>query len=410
MNESLRDRRFFRQIGTLEQMRTEQRSSPAIPGPTEVDSVRRNRSGVLVTPDTAMRHSAWWACVNLIANICAALPWHAYRTVDGVKQQTDQDPPLLAAPSGRVTAAAWRRMVFVSALTRGNVYGWVTSADRRAHPTTIEILNPDDVTLYTDGVTHQFRVKGHPVDTIDNGGRLWHLPAWVTPGSVLGLSPVSYAAQALGLGIAAEDFGAQWFGSGGHPSGVLSTDETVTDQQAKQLKSRFEQAVKGGGVALLGNGTTYEQVQIAPNESQFLETVKANVGTIARFFHIPPSLVGGDAGGSLTYANVEQRNLELQMYCVGPWVAWLEDGLTALLPRPQYAKATTEAMLRLDAKTSAEVLEKELRNGVLSRNEWRRKKDLAPIEGAGDEYLWPPHRSFAVIGDEAAQGDTGEPT
>lgn len=370
----------------------EQRSTqpPAIPSNAEFAAVT---PGVTVTADSAMTLSAWWACVNLIADVVSTFPVHTFRdTGGGGVAERAPDPTLVSAPSDRVSPVAWRRQVVVSWLARGNAWGWVTAVDAVGRPAKIEILDPDWVSVDPPerGVgSLTYRVLGERVE-LAPVGRLWHVPGYVAPGWPIGLSPVAYAAESIGLGIAAQRFGARWFGKGAHPSAVLSTDQALTADQADAMKQRFKAAVQQGDVAALGAGIQYKPIQIAPEESQFLETTRANVATIARFFRVPPEMIGGEAGGSLTYANVEQRAIDFLTFTLAPWVVKLEEALTALTSRSTYVRLNVDGLLRSDAKTRAEVLDMKLRSGAWSRDEVRAKDNLPPGAG-GDVFNWPPY-------------------
>src|SRR4029450_1264093 len=83
-------------------------------------------------------------------------------------------------------------------------------------------------------------------------------------------------------------------------------------------------------IAVLGGDAKFQAITIPPEESQFLETTRANVATIARYFGVQPELIGGESGGSLTYANVEQRALDFLQFCLRPWIVRTELALSAL--------------------------------------------------------------------------------
>ena len=365
---------------------------------------------VRVSPDMAMRHSAWWAAVNLIARLASTMPWHAHvHTDDDIHERVPEDPQILAAPSMTQKPAQWRYSLFWSVLTRGNVFGVVTEFDDATFlPSRIELLHPDEVSVWQrPDRSYDFRVLGTPVERWPVGP-LWHMAALQPPGSIVGMSPVSQAAQAIGVGLQAERFGAEWFEEGTHPSGILQTETAVDSETAGEMKRRFRAAQQGREIAVLGLGIDYKPIRISPEESQFLQTIKANIATIARFFNMPPEILGAESGGSMTYSNVESRNIDLLTQCVGPWVSWLEDELGALVPGAQFVRANVKKVLRLDAMTSARVREVELRNGVMSRNEWRKLDDRPPIEG-GDQYLWPPGRQTVIEADISGLVNGGDP-
>lgn len=345
-------------------------------------------SGVAVDADRAMRHDAVWSAVNFIADLISTLPVAAYRDRAGETVRLEPPPQLVRRPSAVVSRTAWSRQILVSQLLRGNAYGMVSGVDRNGVPTGVEILHPDEVQVFAEGRFGPwvFRVNGQPVERWPNGP-LWHVPAFVMPGSPVGLSPVAYAAQQIGLGLAAQKFGAQFFGDGGHPSAALTTDGEVNQQQAEVIKQRFLNATRGNREpVVLGAGMRYQPIQISPEESQFLDTLQANGAQIARIYGLRPEDIGFKSGDSMTYANVEQRQIDRLVYPINQWVLRLEEAVNDLLPNGTYVKHNVDALIRVDLKTRYQVHQIALRNGVRTRNEVRDLEELPPLEG-GDEPL-----------------------
>jgi HK97 family phage portal protein len=363
----------------------------------------RATAGVPVTADTAMAHSAWWRCVDLISGLVSTMPVvELERTLDA-RVPVEEPDPIISSPSLELGSIMWRRQVVTSWLTRGNAYGWVTAVDGFGLPTTIEILDPDTVSFRKeDGRAgpYSFYVLGQPVERWP-AGRLWHRPAYTPPGSSVGLSPVSYAAAAIGLGLAARSYGSEFFADGGHPTGVLETDQRLDgpegDRVAERVKARYRQARADGGPLVTGAGLRYRTMQMSPTEAQFLETIRANRTDVANFFGVDPGFVGGETGNSRTYANVEARSLDVLTYTVAPWVFLLEESLSELVRAGRTVKLNTDVIVRVDYATRMRGHDTAIRAGWRSRNEVRRIEDEAPIrDDDGDAYLWPPYRGFPL--------------
>jgi HK97 family phage portal protein len=371
---------------------------------------RRSATGsTVVGVDTALRLGAVWSCVNLIADVVAGLPVDAFRRgQDGNRLEVLPTPILLVDPSSDVLAVDWRRNVLVSQLLNGNAFGLVTSIDRLGFPTTIDLISPGAVRVQKMNGRYEWKV-GNTDHDLWPLGDLWHLPAYTVPGQALGLSPITYAAETIGVGLAAQRFGSSWFAGGGHPTGLLSSDQEIGQDVAVIIKQRFLEATSTSGEpAVLGKGLEYESIQVAPEESQFLETMKANVADVARYYNVPPEIIGGEAGGSLTYANVEQRGLDLLTYGLSRWVNKLEAGLSRLLPRGQYAKLNTDALVRVDLLSRYKAHDAAIRAGWKSRDEVRAIEDLPPIaDGDGDQYLWPPYSTMPAVDDAPPPADAG---
>jgi HK97 family phage portal protein len=215
---------------------------------------------------------------------------------------------------------------------------------------------------------------------------VWHVRAFTTPGNVLGLSPIGHARQAVGLGLGAEQYAAKLFGEPAIPSGVLTSDQHIRPDQARVLKEQWKVSHHGRrDIAVLGGGARFQAITIPPEEAQFLETTQANIRTICRYFGVQPELVGADSGGSLTYANVEQRALDFLQFCLRPWIVRTELALSALLSSTTSVKFNAAGLVRTDLLTRYQAHESAIRAGWKLRSEVRELEDLPPVAGIDDQ-------------------------
>jgi HK97 family phage portal protein len=342
-------------------------------------------AGVAVTTATAMQHSAVWACVNLIAGAISTLPLAAYR--DGERDPLPTLPPILRAPSAGWALPDFLFAMLQSLLVEGNCYGLIVGrAGAGLLPAQVELLAAHRVGVTVPNGSIEHRVDGREVDPAS----IWHVRAFTTAGNVLGLSPVGHARQAVGLGLGAEQYAAKFFGESAIPSGVLTSDQRISSQDARTLQERWNVRYQGRqagsrGIAVLGDGARFQAITIPPEEAQFLETTRANVATIARYFGVQPELIGGESGGSLTYANVEQRALDFLQFCLRPWIVRTELALSALLSSTTSVKFNAAGLVRTDLLTRYQAHESAIRAGWKLRSEVRELEDLAPVPGIDDQ-------------------------
>lgn len=348
-------------------------------------------AGRNVNDTTAMQLSAVWACVDIIADQIATLPIREVKKQDGVLIPTGNEPPILFEPSTEYAAMDWRRAALYSLLLRGNAISKHVSFDRRGFVQQSELVNLNDIGYRRSGPMAPIQWilfgKETPRDM------LLHVPAYTIPGVPVGLAPIEHARQAIGLGLATEEFGARWFGDGAHPTGQLTTDKKFkSPEDADRHKDRFMAAIRGREVVALSDGLKYEQIQVTPEQSQFLETTNANVRTIARFFGVQPEAIGGDSGGnSITYSNVEQRALTLTTFTHRKWVRRLEVYLSSLLPRGREAQIMIDDIHAADILVKTKVADINVRGGQWSVDEARATRNEPPLpNGAGQERVWPP--------------------
>jgi HK97 family phage portal protein len=338
-------------------------------------------AAVAVNPTTALQHSAVWASVNLIAGSISTLPLYAYRR--GERDPLPELPPLLRQPSATMNLPDWLYAALQSLLLRGNCYGQIVDrAGAGLLPAQVELLAPDRVAVNVPNGAIEYRLDGHVVDPAS----IWHVKAYTSAGNVVGLSPIAHARQAVGLGLAAERYGAKWFGESATPSGLLTTDQRINSEQAEMLKHRWRFSHQGNrDIAVLGDGARFQAVSIAPEESQFLESTRANVATVARYFGVQPELIGGESGGSLTYANVEQRALDFLQFGLAPWLVRLETAISGLLSSTTTVKFNAGALVRTDLLTRYQAHESAIRAGWKLRSEVRELEDLPPVAGIDNQ-------------------------
>jgi HK97 family phage portal protein len=337
-------------------------------------------AAVAVNPTTAMQHSAIWASVNLIAGSISTLPLAAYRR--GERDPLPDLPPILRTPSAGTNLPDFLYAALQALLVRGNCFGLIVDrAGAGLLPAQVELLANERVQVEANSRII-WRVDGQEVDPAS----IWHVKAFTSPGQVLGLSPIGHARQAIGLGIAAERYAAKLFGESAIPSGVLTSDQDIKADRAKEIKARWRARHQGHrDIAVLGSCARFQAVTIAPEEAQFLETTQANVRTICRYFGVQPELIGADSGNSLTYANVEQRALDFLTFGLRPWLVRLETALSALLSSTTTVKFNAAALVRTDLLTRYQAHESAIRAGWKLRSEVRELEDLPPVAGIDDQ-------------------------
>lgn len=349
------------------QMLNDRRRSPSLP--------------MQVTTDSAMRLSAVWSCIRLLAGLGSTLPLDQQRTRGGVTVDVARSP-LFTQPQAGVTLSTWLYQLWSSILTDGNAYGLVTDLQANGYPATMELLDPTLVTWRPVADRGwQASVDDVPLDIWPNGP-LWHVPIFTTPGRPYGMSPIQNAKQSISAGLSAERFGADFFTNGGTPNGVLYADAELSADQARAIKSSFVQSTSGNREpAVMGAGLRYERLSVSPDEAQFLDSQRFTVEQIARIYGVAPEMIGGaTSGSSVTYANREQRAADFLTFGLMPYLVALEDSLSTLVPQPQRVKFNVDGVLRSDLKTRYESHAIAITNGFLTVDEVRELEDRPPLE------------------------------
>jgi HK97 family phage portal protein len=336
----------------------------------------------------SLQKTAVWACMNLVSTIAECMPIEAFDGDTPSKQKMPLPRWLADLGGDGYGLPDWCYQAVISAMGRGNIFGLVPDGARDARmgtPTQIVLQHPDEVTVfepYDPSEPATWRFKGQEVAR----SRVWHKRVHPIPGRLLGASPIEYGAGIISLGVATTKFGLLWFVDGAHPSGILTTDARLDEPKAKTAKERFMAALRGTREPLvLGGGWKFQPIQVKPNESQFLETQGFTSAECCRLFGPGfAELFGYATGESLTYANIEQRSLDVLTYAADPWLVRLERMLTSLLPAGRNVKFNRKGLLRTDLLTRMRAHEIALRNRMGTVNEARAEEDLPPLDG-GDE-------------------------
>ncbi|MER6534695.1 phage portal protein [Streptomyces sp900105755] len=365
--------------------------------------------------DGALRLGPVLAAGRLLASTISGMPLCVYRQMGDTKQELPL-PSLLTQPSAVGTLHDWVFRAVTSLAYRGNAVGVVTARDYLEYPTEIEWLDPAFV-LCEDRLASmgepgsftnpKFSYMGERLPNED----VVHIPWFQLPGRVWGLSPIGAYAVTVSTGLAAQQFSDDWFRSGGVPPGRFKNTTQVLDQNdANIIKRRLVQAIRSHEPIVYGKDWEYEPTTVSPNEAQFVQTMRLTASTIAAIYGIPPEMIGGETGGSMSYSSPEQRQIELVQFSLLPWLALLESHLSALLPRGQYVKFDPDVLIRADLKTRFEVHEKKRLIGWDNIDGLRAQEDEAPLpNGAGQDYTPLPIASNATISPPAIRSDDPGP-
>jgi HK97 family phage portal protein len=364
--------------------------------------------GIPVSNEQAMRHSTVYACVRIIADVISALPVEALQGAQGPNVKSlpiDPLPPKLQTPSAYTPRLNWIWQVMASLLLRGNAYGLISAYDRLGYPAQVDIIAPDHVRVQRNEKTglKEFRIDNKTLTT----DQVWHLPGPQMPGDLEGLSPIRFASRTIALGLEAEKFGTDYLRNGIHPSATLESDQVVGSEVANEVKKRVKEAQNNRDMVVLGAGLKMNQWSIHPDESQMLETLRHNGIMISQIFGVPPEMLGvSNRGASVTYANREQRAQDFLNTAINPWLARLEDALSAWFPRTTYVRFDTTELLRSDLLTRFQAYQTGIRNNFMLPSEVRATEDMPPIPGIDDKPL-PSASGGANDSGGSSSGDSG---
>jgi HK97 family phage portal protein len=357
-------------------------------------------TGKLINEKKALRLTAVFACIRVLAETVASLPLLVYaRRDDGGKRPAPEHrlyPILHDEASPELTSLVFREALMGHVAGWGNGYAEI-ERDGAARPLGLWPLLPDRTHAKRDrddGLFYVTHVKGKPIPL--NPENVLHIPGLGFDG-LKGYSPLAMAKQAVALGLAAEEFGARFYGQGSRPSGFITGPKAMSDPAYERLEKKWMSAHGGlensHRAAILEEGFEWKPMGIPPEEAQFLETRKFQIEEIARIYRVPLVLLQHTEKSTSWGSGVEQFMLAFVIHTVRSWVVrWEQELNRKLFSRQErgrfFAEFKLDGLVRGDLKSRYEAYAQGRQNGWLSANDIRRLENMDPVEG-GDVYLVP---------------------
>ena len=369
-------------------------------------------AGEDVSTINAPKVAAVYACVNLIADTVASLPFRLIReTEEGtVFVPGNIDNLVRYAPNSSYNSFTFRKAMLTQLLLRGNAY--VLPMREGNSLAGFELVDTELVTINTTSgqliyevhLTNGIKLRLEPSQII-------HLKLWTLDG-INGVSPVTYARETIGTNMAATKHLGSFYGRGATPKGILQLQGTIRDaDRVRQIGQQFDARYAGGnagGTAVLTEGAEYKPVAMSMRESQFLETLRFGVEEICRLYKVPPHKVGHMEGAG--YSNsIEAQNAQFVTDCIRPLVELIEMEFTnKVLNGNRRFNLDMRALMRGDIMTQVQRNVSYWNIGVMNANEIRKEEGLPPIPD-GDTFNKPMHMAPQNDITNGQQGNT-QPT
>lgn len=313
-------------------------------------------SGSVVTAESALRHSAVWAARRLRADLVSTMPVDVFRLEGGVPVEKPK-PVVFVTPGGDdVDWCEWTYSSQDDLDALGNTVGIITQRNPSdGRPRRVELQPNAAVTMVGRGsVITEYRVYGEKVAP----EHVWHERQFTRSGLPVGLSPIANAAMQIGGYLSAQEFARDWFAGGGIPAARLrNTERVIPDpEEAQKIKDRFRATVSTGDLLVTGKDWEYDTIQAKASESAFIDQMQFSITDLCRFMGVPADMIDAEVStGSITYANVTQRNLQLLILNLNPVLRRREATFSRkLLSAPVQMRFNRGALLEMDLKTRYE--------------------------------------------------------
>lgn len=360
-------------------------------------SLVSGNSKTSVTPDNAMMIVTVYACVRVISESVAQLPFSVIKKSDNRRERDDahQLYKLFSIrPNSWMTPFEYFELLVAQLLLRGNHYAYkIKSTDGRI----LELIPINPANVQVEQLRNYdliYKVnQGGGVYKTYRQDEIFHVRGLGSNGFT-GVSPITLHRSALGLAKATETHGSTVFTNGARPGGVLKHPGKISKDSEKRLKDSWDEGFSGENAnrtAVLEEGMDWTQLGMTNEDSQYLETRKFQRGEIASIFRVPPHKIGDLENA--TFSNIEHQGLEFVQDTLLPWVRRIEQAIQRdLMPmvhrNSHYVKLNVDSILRGDIKTRYEAYSKGIQWGFLNADEARELEDRNPREH-GDEFLIP---------------------
>lgn len=349
-------------------------------------------SGTLVNQGNSLQLGAVYACVRLLSDTIAALPADTFVRLNGDRQLYRPRPIWVTEPDGPGSSRIdYVQQVVVSMLLS---HGAVIQVLRGGNGDVVALvpLDPTRVEIRRNRENRQREF------VIDGGAAVLpqadvlYITEMRRPGQLKGVSRIDEVKQTLGLAKALDEFAARYFSNGANTSGIIEFPGNLTQEQAKDLVDAFEAGHRGLRKAhrpgVLAGGAKFSKTGSDAEQAQMLGSRQFAVEEIARIFRVPPSMIGLNTPGAMSYASVEHNAIQFVRYSLLPLVAKIEEAHSRLLPGDVFLRMNMDGLLRGDSATQAQVFSTALQAGYMSVNDIRRLMDMRPVEG-GEQVRVP---------------------
>lgn len=348
-------------------------------------------AGVAVNETSALGLSGVWRAVSLISGTIASVPLRAHRDKsDGTRDQVASWLDNPGGPDGP-TAFEWKETVLAHLVIHGNAYlahiyngagaligltpihplavcpEWEKASNGKLTGRKVFRVSLNDNTTKTFTADEMTQVMALSLDGLK------------------GLSPISVARMSLGTAIAGDRAAARMFANGAMISGMVTPEEDVTKEEAEAIKEGLKAKISGvdnaGDIAVINRKLKFTQWSTSNEDAQFLQSRQFSIEEIARWFGVPPFELMQTEKQTSWGTGIESQQRGLARTVLSPWGQRVEQRLSRLLPKNQFAEFDFAGLERANPEDEIRLLIEQVNGGLLTKNEARAIRNLPPVDG-----------------------------
>lgn len=378
------------------------RAQATVPGPTDdywYEPKSLVNAGQPVNGNTALTFSGCWAATNAIAGLFGALPCKSYRKTDEGQEEAAKHESfniISREPNSDMDSFVFWEMMTQWWVNYGNAFAEIqrTGTGRLValwpiHPSRVKPERNANKEWTGRWLVSSSDGRNAALDSDD----MFNIVGNLSDDGIIGKGVVTYAAQAIGIGLAEGQYQGDFYGNGGRPSGTLEHPSKLSPEARDQLRREWRTVHgKSNEVAVLWEGMKFNPISVDPEHAQLIESRTFSVQEMSRFYDLPPHVLYELSNG--TFANTEEMNRFLVSHSIGKRLVRVERAMDRQLFTPiekkarYYTKFNVNALLRGNPKEQAEINKIKIDCGALNPDEWRAQDEQNKLpEGLGAHYL-----------------------
>lgn len=362
----------------------------------EIVNTRRTASGVTVSPETALECTAVLACVRVLSESIASLPFNVYRRLPGGGKEIAEEQHLHEVicyqPNSWMTGFEFRELMQSWLLLWGNAYAHIKSGRQGAvseliplHPSRMEVKRLSNGKLryyYREPTTP---IQPTPDPTEYRQDEIFHL-RWLSSDGVTGFVPTTLSRDAIGLARATELHSGAFFGHGATPGTYIETDQPHKPEALARFKQQWDDAHSGPEKAyktvVMPFGFHRKTVEIRNDTSQLIETRRYQCEEVSRAYRVPGHLIGDLS--NVRFSTVEQSAIDFVTFSLIPWCRRWEMACRRDLvvdDKQFFCGFDTNALMVGDYAARSQFIREMANLGALDVNEIRAQIGYNPLPG-----------------------------
>lgn len=338
-----------------------------------------NDSGEPVSECSSLSVTAVYRAVSIIASTVAGLPLKSYRDTDRGRIEVSSvwDDP----GAGMLTKYEFIHLCMVHMCLHGNAFllHVYNGAGQLAgffpiHPNLVHVKLVEGARIFCA------QVPGvGPVEYTEDD--MTQVMLFSTDG-LTGESPISLARNAIGTTIAADRAAARMFKSGFMLGGVVTSDETLDEDDAlavmSGLKAKMSGANNAGDWAFVNASLKLNPWSMTAENAQFIESRTHQVTEIARMWGIPKVLLAED-GASTWGSGIAELDRGMAKYTLRAYTTPFEQRATVLTRGTSFVEFDFAGLLQGTPAEEIELLARQIELGLLTLDEARAIRNLPPL-------------------------------